>query len=266
MSDESVQELIIAAHKGFAYETYACRLLKKHFLVPKSFQPDGGANKKADITLQYKGAKTGCEMKMRESLSGGSLVISYDIDDPTHPWKFTDKQKQDKASSVIVDLVDKLEILPYVNSKWKENPQEIAIRRKEREITLSGKETDAQRKDRYERDLRKFGNLKGLIPASAIEDYYIAKGSHYINVGNRGFYMLGTANPFKLEGVPRFANACSGMFRIRVHKKKPNYTYVFTFVLEFTIPASQKSPYNIAPINGSDPHIQVDKLNIGCFI
>ena len=263
---EEDRELLTASHNGFKYETYACRLLKKHFLVPKSFNPDGGANKKPDIILQYKGNKTGCEMKMRENLSGGSLVITYDIDDLTHPWKFSQDENKKPEAKVIIDLVEGLELLPYIGVRWKETPRELEIRRKEREITKSGKETTEQREARYRRDLAKFSNLIGKIPPTAIEDYYISKGSHYINVGNRGFYRLGDANPFGLENVPRFADCCTGAFRLRVHKKKANFTYVYTFVLEFNMPASQKSPYNIAPINGKDPHIIESKLNIGCFI
>ena len=51
----------------------------------------------------------------------------------------------------------------------------------------------------YSKELARFPELKGVIPATKIEQYYNQKKTYYVNIGTHGFYLLGSKNPLKLS-------------------------------------------------------------------
>ena len=83
-----------------------------------------------------------------------------------------------------------------------------------------------------------------------------------MNVGTHGFYLLGTKNPFKLNGVPRFSASAKATYRARVQYKGSG-NYQFTFEMQFSM--SRKSEFNIAPVDGKSVNIIKSKLNLSCF-
>jgi hypothetical protein len=76
---------------------------------------------------------------------------------------------------------------------------------------------------------------------------------------------MGRSNPLKLPGVPRFGSAANATYRARVQYKGSG-NYQFTFEMQFSIPATSKSPFNIAPVDGKSVQIIHKKLNLACFL
>ena len=117
-------------------------------------------------------------------------------------------------------------------------------------------------RQRYERDLKLFKDIKGEIPASKIEEYYNKKDTYYVNVGTHGFYLMGKTNPLRLKDVPTFGASAKAIYRARV-QYKGNDNYQFTFEMQFSM--KQKSPFNIAPVDGKSVTIQKNKMDLSCF-
>jgi hypothetical protein len=76
---------------------------------------------------------------------------------------------------------------------------------------------------------------------------------------------MGSKNPLKLKGVPRFGSSAKATYRARVQYKGGG-NYQFTFEMQFSIPSAKKSPFNIAPVDGKSVTIQKNNLNLSCFI
>ena len=120
-------------------------------------------------------------------------------------------------------------------------------------------------RSRYERDRDTFPDIRGEISATKIENYYNRKKTYYVNVGTHGFYLMGDRNPLKLKDVPRFGKAAKAIYRARVQYKGSG-NYQFTFEMQFSIPASKKSQFNIAPVDGKSVTIRTKEIDLGCFV
>jgi hypothetical protein len=249
----------VAAQQGFQYEINAAKILKPMGLVPQSFVPAGAGHNQPDLMLQYKKIKSGCELKITAA-SAGSLVLKYDSSDKNNPWKFGDIKDEDSEKLFIRDLAEEVGLFDLIKAQWKELP----LKREKDALweSTAGKMTPQKR---YERDRDTFSDIRGEIPAVKIEQYYNKKDTYYVNVGTHGFYLMGAKNPLKLKDVPRFGTSAKATYRARVQYKGGG-NYQFTFEMQFSIPSSKKSPYNIAPVDGKSVTIQTNNLNLSCFI
>jgi hypothetical protein len=245
--------------QGFQYEINAANVLKPMGLVPKSFTPAGAGHNQPDLVLQYNKQTAGCELKITAA-SAGSLVLKYDSSSKNNPWKFGTIKSTDTEKLFIQDLADEINLFDIIKKEWKEIP----FKRDKDDLweATAGKLT---KKQQYERDLKAFHDIKGEIPATKIEQYYNKKKTYYINVGTHGFYLLGTKNPLKLKDVPSFGSSAKATYRARVQYKGSD-NYQFTFEMQFSIPASKKSKFNIAPVDGKSVNIIKKDLNLSCFI
>lgn len=249
----------MAAQQGFEYEKNAANVLKPLGFVPKNFIPAGAGSDQPDLMLEHKGKKSGCELKITAA-SAGSLVLKYDIKNKRNPWSFGKISDDDAEKKFIQDLADEVGLFDIIKKEWKEVP----FKRDKDDLwnATAGKLT---KKQQYERDRDTFPDIRGEIPASKIEQYYNRKDTYYVNVGTHGFFMMGNKNPLSLVNVPTFASAAKAIYRARV-QYKGNDNYQFTFEMQFSIPASKKSPFNIAPVDGKSVRILKDKLDLSCFI
>ena len=249
----------MAAQQGFQYEINASNLLKKYDIVPKDFIPAGAGHDQPDLIIAKNGKKAGCELKI-SAASAGSLVIKYDSKDKRNPWKFGDIKSTDDEKLFIRDLAYEVGVFDIIKKQWTEKP---AKRDKDEEWkAFFG---NMSNREMYERDKVLFKDIKGSIPATKIEDYYVKKDTYYVNVGTHGFYLMGSRNPLKLKGIPRFGSAANATYRARVQYKGGG-NYQFTFEMQFSIPSSKKSPFNIAPVDGKSVQIIEKKLNLACFL
>ena len=248
----------MAAQQGFQYEINAAKVLKPMGLVPKSFVPAGAGHDQPDLMLEHKKVKAGCELKITAA-SAGSLVLKYDTKDKRNPWKFGDVSEDDAEKYFIKNLAEEVGLFDTIKKQWKEIP----FKRDKDDLwkATAGKLT---KKQQYERDRDTFQDIRGEIPATKIEQYYNKKDTYYVNVGTHGFYLMGTKNPLKLKDVPTFGSSAKATYRARVQYKGSD-NYQFTFEMQFSIPSSKKSPFNIAPVNGTSVNIIKDQLNLSCF-
>ena len=249
----------MAAQQGFQYEINAAKLLKPMGLVPKNFVPAGAGHDQPDLMLEYKKVKAGCELKITAA-SAGSLVLKYDSSDKQNPWKFGDIKKDDEEKQFIKDLAEEVGLFNIIKKEWKELPF-----KRDKDLLWEATAGKLSKKQQYERDRDTFQDIRGEIPATKIEEYYNKKKTYYVNVGTHGFYLMGTKNPLKLKDVPRFGTSAKATYRARVQYKGSD-NYQFTFEMQFAIPSSKKSPFNIAPVDGKTVEIKKKELNLSCFI
>lgn len=247
------------AQQGFEYEKNAAKVLKPLGLVPKNFIPAGAGHDQPDLMLEHKGKKSGCELKI-SAASAGSLVMKYDAKNKKTPWSFGKVSEDDEEKMFIKNLGEEIGIFDLIKKNWKAVPL-----KREKDDLLEAQTRSMTKKQIYERDRDTFQDIKGEIPASKIEEYYNRKDTYYVNVGTHGFYLMGNKNPLKLKDVPRFGLSAKATYRARV-QYKGNDNYQFTFEMQFTIPASKKSPYNIAPVDGKSVAIIKTKMDLGCFV
>ena len=252
-----------AAQQGFVYEKNAAKVLKKFGIVPQTFTPAGAGSDIPDLIIQKGNKKAGCELKI-SAASAGSLVLKR-VDGTWEMGKtFTIIDGQEVANEekqFISDLADQYGVIDLINKTWKSEPFKFATTAKKKE-EMAG----LTKREKYEKDLAKFRDIKGEIPASKIEAYYNKKKTYYVNIGTHGFYLLGAKNPLKLKGIPRFGTSAKAKYRARVqYKGKDNYQ--FTLEMQFSIPIAMKSDYNIAPVmSKSNVTVNMDKLKLDWFL
>lgn len=239
------------SHQGFVYEKNAARILKRYGIVPNGFRVAGSKSTKPDLIIQNKNeTRAGCELKITTA-SAGSLILKYDLEEKRKPWKFNELKEQDKEKLFIQDAANEIGLFDILSKKWKEIP-------------LKFLPTTQKMSQKYTQDYKTFKEVNGEISARFIEGYYNKKDTYYVNVGTHGFYQFGNKNPLGLYKVPQFASNAKAMWRARVQSKGPT-NYQFIFEMYFSIPASQRSQYNIAPLKPRSVKIVEEELDLSCF-
>ena len=259
----------MAAQQGFQYEHNTATYLKKLRLVDKNFHPAGSGSDRPDLEITHDGQTCGVELKITAA-SAGSLVLKYS---PTarqgDRWGFNDIAG-DPEKKFLANLADESGALKEINKKWKNIP----LKQDNPDPLFKVKVAKIAPQKRYEIELMNFKELNGDVDARYIDKYYIQKKTYYVNVGTHGFYTFGPKDPFglntklkqvNLPQVPQFGKAANSRWRARVQYKGSG-NYQFTFELSFSIPSSEKSPYNIAPIKKGTVMIDPDEVNISCFL
>lgn len=249
----------MAIQEGFKYEENAHKALRKPTLRKDISYgaPAKASHDKPDLTIKVGNITSGVELK-NQPTAAGSLVLQF-IDGK---WNFgpTDGNVE---KEFLKALGVKMDVLKILNKHWK-NPI-LQYDKSGNKIYVGAKKTDA-----YRKDLAAFGkfpmNVRYIqVPAKAISDYYNRKDTYYINVGTHGFFLFGSdplqlntkLNKLSMRRIPNFD--ATTKIRIRVQDKSGSYQISFT--LQFGMTASQKSPYNIAPLKqGSKSDIDVKAL------
>jgi hypothetical protein len=245
----------MATQQGFLYENNAVKFLKKKKLVESSFVPAYAKSDVPDLVIKSNGTAVNVELKI-SAASGGSLVLKYDLS--KKKWSFGDISPENEEKMFLANLATEVGALREINKQWKLMPLK----------------TDPQRtavKPNYDVDRKKFREIRKSIPATNMEDYYNKKKTYYLNIGSHGFFLLGGADPNRLNArlkkagmkpIPRFGTSATLDYRVRVQPKSTGgKTYQFTFELSFRIPVNSKSPYNIAPLSGKKGDVTVLENN-----
>lgn len=244
------------AQQGFQYEINAADALKPLDVVPQNFVPARAGSKQPDLVIKRPGPRArgtaGCELKITAA-SAGSLVLKY----TDEKWSFGEISNTDEEKIFISDLAKEIGVFDIINREWKNEPYKGTMNPRLRDEMKS-----LTKRQIYERDLKLFREIKGEISATKIEEYYNKKDTYYVNVGTRGFYLLGAENPLGFKNIPRFGSSAKATYRARVQYKGYD-NYQFTFEMQFSIPSARKSTYNIAPIkNKNNVEIDLDKIDI----
>ena len=244
------------AQQGYQYEKNAVDVLKPLGIVPKSFVPAGAGSDIPDLMIVKDGKQTGCELKITAA-SAGSIVMKYN----EGTWTIGDPKTNDDEKLFVMKLAKEVGLLELIAKQWSNEPYKFT-KNPELKAEIEG----LDKKGIYYAEKERFKEIKGEISATKIEEYYNKKKTYYVNVGTHGFYLLGSKNPLRLSGIPRFGNSAKASFRARVQPKGGG-AYQFTFEMSFSIPAGKRSPYNIAPVVGAkNVAIDTKKLDLSWFL
>ena len=251
--------------KGFIYERNAYVSLKKYG-ISTGAPPAGAARDRPDLEVQRGRSKTGCELKLAPT-AAGSLVMKY----MNGEWSFGDTDG-DPEKELLKFVGEKYEILRnHMNNestKWGRNTPSLQNDPSNPKNKIVGKQKFSQysvkeKKSFYESDIRKYGGqseVKMVVPATFICNYYIAKGCSYLNVATHGLYTLNNRDDLGLNrqlakakkaSIPDFSRSVVAEIRVRCQLKsmsKADYQFVMTLQFKGVKP----SPYNLAPTMSKD--------------
>lgn len=270
----------MAAQQGFVYEENATKFLKKFGLSDGITA--GASHTRPDLMLTVRGKEAGCELKISPT-AGGSLVIKAYANSVPH-WRFGDIDHDETEKQFLVDLAKVSGALDQINKKWSIPIYNVEDRTADWERQM----LKIPLRERYNYDLKTCPDIKLLLPSDSMTKYYNLKKTYYINVGTHGFYLLGNQDPLGLNErlkkaglplVPRFEDVCKITARVRCQSKGVTKAeaqekskgrigaqgYQFTFTIEFSLPKGS-SPYNVAPISGTDVKIIENAANYKCLL
>lgn len=270
----------MAAQQGFVYEENATRYLKRFGLSDGITA--GASHTRPDLMLTVRGKSAGCELKISPT-AGGSLVIKAYANSTPH-WRFGDIEHDETEKQFLADLAKSSGVLAEINNRWETPIYNVSDRTAEWEREM----LKTPLRERYDSDLKTCPDIKMVLPANAMTQYYNLKNTYYINVGTHGFYLLGTKDPLGLNDrmkkaglppIPKFEDKCRITARVRCQSKGVTKAdaeerskgrigaqgYQFTFTIEFALPKNT-TPYNIAPINGTSVNILENQANYKCLL
>ena len=268
------------AQQGFVYEENATKYLKQFGLSDGITA--GASHTRPDLMLVVRGKQAGCELKISPT-AGGSLVIKAYANSVPH-WRFGEIDHDETEKQFLVDLAKTSGTLDQINRKWSTPIYNIEDRTPAWEKQM----LKIPLRDRYSSDLKTCPDIKLELPSASMTKYYNLKKTYYINVGTHGFYLLGNSDPLGLNErmrkagkplIPKFEDVCRITARVRCQSKGVTKAeaqekskgriggqgYQFTFTIEFSVPKGS-SPYNIAPISGSDVKIIENNADFTCLL
>jgi len=241
------------ADAGFQYEKDLIERLKAANYIPAGKDaPAGSDDSIPDITIQNgSGVESGVEVKLQESAAFGSGSLGFDYTAVTvtnkDPWYILEVNPQGEeikeAQRMISAMAKAVDLVGEVNSYWYYNnrvsPKYIPYKIDKgvelfKRAGLVIKENAQKQYDTDKKKLQESAKWPGghlSCPASNIVNYYTAKKSYYMQIGDRGLYVLGTNDPLGLraKGAPSF-NPRESYFRVRV-QPKGGTAYRFAFEL-----------------------------------
>lgn len=268
------------AQQGFVYEENATKFLKQ-FKLSDGITA-GASHTRPDLMLTVRGKEAGCELKISPT-AGGSLVIKAYANSVPH-WRFGEIDHDETEKQFLVDLAKTSGTLDQINRKWSTPIYNVEDRTPAWEKQM----LKIPLRDRYNSDLKTCPDIKLELPSASMTKYYNLKKTFYINVGTHGFYLLGNSDPLGLNErlrkagkplIPKFEDVCKITARVRCQSKGVTKAdaqekskgrigaqgYQFTFTIEFSVPKGS-SPYNIAPISGTDVKIIESKADFTCLL
>ena len=254
------------SQKGFLYERNTYKALMDYGIAAGDL-PAGAASDRPDLEIKKSkdrsGSKsTGCELKLAPT-AAGSLVMKYYKD----KWSFGETDG-DPEKELMKFVGTKFNILrDHMNTKrtkWGKNTPMLQNDPTNTKIKIVGKKRFSdypvdQKRKFYNYDLSNYGGqneVKVIVPASYICDYYISKKCSYLNVGTHGFYTLNKKDDLSLNTflrakskplIPNFADSVTAEIRVRCQLKSSSKAdYQFVMTLQFK--GAKGSPYNLAPL------------------
>ena len=264
---------------------YACGTKLNPCLTKTGEKPAGSGSDKPDLVFWFphlpgeglaKGYY-GVELKLAAA-SGGSLVIHYNH--KNDKWVYGKVEEDEEEKQELVNLAEELTVLNTLNSSrgWGGNkPAPWNTTQKSPSASKADKEewieymidSGTSQQDRYDIDYSHFPEIKFPFQATAMERYYNLKKCHYIQVGDRGLFLLGSKDPLNLNHnltpkIPRWSASATTVLRVRCqykssmisepnkdmddknrNKRSTSSGYQFVLDVSFNV---KKSPYNIGPL------------------
>ena len=201
---------------GFIYEQQMYNSYKQVGRVPSGFQPAGSNQSAPDFMfLSFKNIAANIELKVEGERSDTTLdygqVGLTQLDNGQ--WIFSPRSPNKNLISAFMkyNLLDKIN-----QSKWGKVKSAYL---------MSTRKSKLDKNIAYELDRQTFYGCQNWIAggfklnSSVVRDYYSAKGVNYINIKNRGFYLIGNDvlglnpplfNPLDVSAIIRSKNSLSG--------------------------------------------------------
>jgi hypothetical protein len=234
----------------------------------------------------------GVELKLAAA-SGGSLVIHYNH--KKDKWIYGEVGEDEEEKQELVNLADELGVMRKLNSSagwggsnqpapWNTTQKSPSASPADKEEWIQYMiESGTSQKDRYDIDYSHFPEIKFPFAATAMERYYNIKKCYYMQVGDRGLFLLGSRDPLNLNKnlnpkIPRWHGSATTVLRVRCQykasssspmnttpnkkmrdtdpqKRSTSSKYQFALDVSFNV---KKSPYSIGPLKpgknpGGDP-------------
>jgi hypothetical protein len=218
-------------NKGQLYEQSLFKLLKQNGKVPSDIvkveQILG-----QDVTVENQFGRSGIEIKLNGNAAFGSGTLKFDNSKKDFPWKLTESNQLDDdntSKEIMRSIARKYRLDEVVNKKWyKDNQNYYPLYLEEEKYNPLPNILKIPKSKRGKRDAEALSDIRIKCKSSDIIDYYTSKGSHYIQVGDKGLYWFGKEDPLNIaSNLDTFAPT-ETYLRVRVQPKggeKYNFSY-----------------------------------------
>ena len=216
----------MAGQRGFLYEGRVFNKLKSKNLVPMGIKPAGPDPSRPDAVFLYNKKQYNLEVKLDLATDFGQGTLDYE----NGSWNLGGANTP--AAEEMRNILNAVGTVQFTNTSWgyQGAPNKGTVENKD--IT----------EEMVREDYRRFKDKFLSVPLSSLFNYYAAKNTYYIQIGDYGMYYM-AGNPGNLP-VPRFNGAMKLRIRLKRGGSTPIYNYRFTTALQ-VIQKPSKSKFNI---------------------
>lgn len=220
-------------NKGQIYERNLFNQLKENDCVPQHISKVEQI-KGQDITVFNRHGESGIEIKLNLNTAFGSGTLKFNYSDARKPWyllgeDFDEENSEKTSPKIMEELAKKYKLVEKVNKNWyNDNGNYMPLYLEESNKNPIKNITSIPRRERGKRDFEVLHEFRVDCSKDDIVNYYVAKGSHYIQIGGKGLYWLGKGDPLNISKLISNFNPSKTFIRVRVHDKgsgKYNFSY-----------------------------------------
>lgn len=218
-------------NKGQLYERSLFRKLKNEGKIPQYIN-DVEQIPGQDITVENQFGQSGLEIKLNLSAAFGSGTLKFDTTKKLSPWVLTESNELDEENTskeIMRNIARKYRVTEKVNREWySNNGKYYPLYLEEEKVNPLQNITRIPRNKRGKQDLEALGELKIRCSYTDIRDYYISKGTYYIQIGGKGLYWFGESDPLNISSELNLFSPNETFIRVRVQPKgsgKYNFSY-----------------------------------------
>jgi hypothetical protein len=220
-------------NKGQIYERNLFNELKENDCVPQHVSKVEQI-KGQDITVFNRHGESGIEIKLNLSSAFGSGTLKFNYSDTRKPWylleeDFDDENGETTSKKIMEEISKKYKLVEKVNKNWYvDNGNYMPLYLEESNKKPIKNITSIPRRERGKRDFEVLHEFRVNCSKDDIANYYASKGSHYIQIGEKGLYWLGKSDPLNISKLISNFNPTKTFIRVRVQDKgsgKYNFSY-----------------------------------------
>lgn len=206
-------------NRGKAYEQLVFQRLKRAKLLDKKCTAPAGDNPAMpDAVFVYNGTSNNLEVKLNEvDVEFGELALSYNVD--RAKWELAGQNTA--VGQAKRDFLRTVKAEQYINMVW--GPYGPPMK-----FLYTNTKTFTQQLK--EHDMYTFRKQFLSVPLSAIEAFYAAKSTYYLQVGKKGFYYM--RDDAAGIGAPKFMPRKVALkLRLKTNDASRPYRYSFVVAL-----------------------------------
>ena len=223
----------MALNKGQLYERSLFRQLKIAGKIPFDIhfveQIPG-----QDITVFNRNGQSGLEVKGKYTAAFGSGTLKFDNSNKQSPWKLTESDEDDDENTskeLMRNFARQYRLVEKVNKNWyKDNRNYYPFYLEESKEAPLKSIIKIPKSKRGKQDQEALGEFRIKCSNSKISQYYISKGSHYIQIKGKGIYWFGGEDPLQISNNISKFSPTETYIRVRVQSKGSG-SYNFSYGL-----------------------------------